>query len=985
MKARTRRVAGRDACSEPLETRRRRGTISPVQPARSERPGAGVAAPETAGLPPSERVDLKDFFAASEAREDRWQQLSSVAEAWRKAAHRQESAESASSHPLQDEAASILQELEPLETFWAFPGLALLSTVREALTRGDVEAFARLTAQISRYLLGGAYRHDPNAQNLSEQGDGQAVQRAPAYFERDGHRPYFEVLVVRDGVLPEQRERARTEVRKLRRPEDAFNYELAYVSTFEDALVAVIFNYTLEAVVIYDHFPFRSKFGLPIFDQLLRRYVPEATDAGASTGLALAKWVKRIRPELDLYLLTDRAVEALATEPDLRHVRRLFYDVEEVMELHLSILKGVDDRYDTPFFTNLKRYSRRPVGTFHALPVARGKSIFRSNWIQDMGHFYGPNLFLAESSATTGGLDSLLEPTGNIKKAQEKAARCFGAQRTYFGTNGTSTSNKIVLQALVRPGDIVLIDRNCHKSHHYGLVLSGACPVYLEAFPLNQFSMYGGVPLKTIKRALLELKAAGKLDRVRMLDLTNCTFDGHMYHPRRVMEECLAIKPDLVFLWDEAWFSFARFSPFHRRRTGMDAAEALRQRYRDPSYRSEYEAFKKKAGGLEAGDRRLLDMHLLPDPDRVRIRVYVTQSTHKSLSSLRQGSMIHVNDDDFELTEESFEEAFFTHTSTSPNQQIIASLDIARRQAELEGFELVMRHSGLALRLRREVNRHPFIAKYFRLLTPSEMIPAEFRPSGMDDFGPPTGTWDKLVEAWNNDEFALDPTRLTLLCGTAGFDGTQFKSILADRFDIQINKTSRNTVLLMTNINNTRSDIAYVIKVLAELSAELEAKPTDHESEGAKAFAARVESLVKDVPDLPNFSAFHDAFRPHPVGHTPEGNMREAFFMAYEPADCEHLKLFSKEMDARLKHGPPLVSANFVIPYPPGFPIMVPGQIISPEIIAFMRKLDVKEIHGYHAAHGIKVLKPQALSRLKGKNGRTEPSPRRTQAAAMRG
>ena len=87
--------------------------------------------------------------------------------------------------------------------------------------------------------------------------------------------------------------------------------------------------------------------------------------------------------------------------------------------------------------------------------------------------------------------------------------------------------------------------------------------------------------------------------------------------------------------------------------------------------------------------------------------------------------------------------------------------------------------------------------------------------------------------------------------------------------------------------------------------------------------------------------------------------------MAYEPAKCEHLKLFTTEIDARLKHGPPLVSANFVIPYPPGFPIMVPGQIISREIIDFMRKLDVKEIHGYHAARGIKVLNPEALAHLK--------------------
>ena len=108
-----------------------------------------------------------------------------------------------------------------------------------------------------------------------------------------------------------------------------------------------------------------------------------------------------------------------------------------------------------------------------------------------MGHFYGTNLFLAESSATTGGLDSLLEPTGNIKKAQDCTARAFGAKRAFFGTNGTSTSNKIVVQAICQPGDIVIVDRNCHKSHHYGLVLAGAQPYYVEAYPLTQYSMYG--------------------------------------------------------------------------------------------------------------------------------------------------------------------------------------------------------------------------------------------------------------------------------------------------------------------------------------------------------------------------------------------------------------------------------------------------------------------------------------------------------------
>jgi len=125
----------------------------------------------------------------------------------------------------------------------------------------------------------------------------------------------------------------------------------------------------------------------------------------------------------------------------------------------------------------------------------------------------------------------------------------------------------------------VLVDRNCHKSHHYGLVLSGGQPLYVEAYPLTEYSMYGAVPLRTIKKALLDLKAEGKLDRVRMLLLTNCTFDGHVYNVQRFMEEVLAIKPDIVFLWDEAWYAYSRFSQFHRMRSAMGACEALRERY----------------------------------------------------------------------------------------------------------------------------------------------------------------------------------------------------------------------------------------------------------------------------------------------------------------------------------------------------------------------------------------------------------------------
>ncbi len=166
----------------------------------------------------------------------------------------------------------------------------------------------------------------------------------------------------------------------------------------------------------------------------------------------------------------------------------------------MTIMRGIAERYNTPFFSALVEYSQKPTGVFHAMPISRGNSVFKSRWINDFGDFYGRNMFLAETSATTGGLDSLLQPTGPLKKAQEMARDAYGSQYTYFVTNGTSTANKIVMQALVQPQDVVLIDRDCHKSHHYGLVLGGAYPVYLDSYPIEEYSMYGAVPLNRSKK-----------------------------------------------------------------------------------------------------------------------------------------------------------------------------------------------------------------------------------------------------------------------------------------------------------------------------------------------------------------------------------------------------------------------------------------------------------------------------------------------------
>ena len=392
--------------------------------------------------------------------------------------------------------------------------------------------------------------------------------------------------------MTEDQERAlRNEVRKWRRPDDEFVYELVVVSSGDEALIAARLNVNLQAVVIRRRFSHQSTRDLSAWpSSSTRRCRIELNDHQSPEERAqiLAVSLAKLRPELDLYLMTEIEVEEIAGRLG-QYFRRVFHAREGMLELHLSILHGVAARYRTPFFSALKEYSHRPTGVFHALPISQGKSIVNSHWIKDMVGFYGLEVFMAETSATCGGLDSLLEPTGPLRESQKLAAQAYGSRHTYFVTNGTSTANKIVTQALVAPGDIVLLDRNCHQSHHYGMMMAGANVVYLEAYPLNDYSMYGAVPLREIKSKLLALQRAGKLDRVKMMSLTNCTFDGIVYDVQRVMEECLAIKPDLVFLWDEAWFAFARFHPVYRTRTAMASAQALRERLQDPDYKRRYE------------------------------------------------------------------------------------------------------------------------------------------------------------------------------------------------------------------------------------------------------------------------------------------------------------------------------------------------------------------------------------------------------------
>ncbi len=845
----------------------------------------------------------------------------------------------------------LLDRIGAYERYWLFPGAGRLAVFRHYLAE-------RKTMQLADEV-------PLTVRLLSEYGDQAALFDTSApladqeLVARAKQQQFYTVLLADDSPA-EAPDSLANSLRALREPFDDMQFDLLVVSSVEDAVTAVALNGEIQAAIVRADLPLRSGDRLPLMTTLLGANDDAVSVDCSHDATECGEWIRELRPHIDLYLLTDESIAATTEdEPDVYD--RTFYRLNDVTDLHSTVLAGIRKRFATPFFDALRAYAAEPVGQFHALPVARGASIFNSKSLQDMGEFYGRNIFMAETSSTSGGLDSLLDPHGTIRAAMDKAAITWNADHTYFVTNGTSTANKIVVQALTRPGDIVLIDRNCHKSHHYGLVLAGAYPLYLDAYPLPPFAIYGAVSLYTIKKVLLDLEAAGQLDRVRMLLLTNCTFDGIVYNPQRVMEEVLAIKPDICFLWDEAWYAFATAVPWARHRTAMVAADNLQSVLSSQRYAEEYRRWRTAMDGVDRA--RWSEYRLLPDPQSARVRVYATHSTHKSLSALRQASMIHVRDQDFNSrSRDAFAEAFLTHTSTSPNQQLLASLDLARRQVDIEGFQLVRRVYNMALVFRYRIRRDPLISRWFRILDEADLVPDEFRASTVSSYRQVRqGALAEWNEAWRSDEFVLDPTRVTLFIGKTGMSGYDFREkILMKRFGIQINKTSINSVLLIFTIGVTWSSVHYLLDALRRVSTEFERSQTSISADDLALQRRRVVEITEDLPALPDFSEFDTAFRPDVASAF--GDMRSAFYAGYDEADREHLLI--GDAGRRIADGRTLVSTTFVVPYPPGFPILVPGQVVSKAILYFLAELDVKEIHGYNPELGLSVFTEAALKRM---------------------
>jgi arginine decarboxylase len=574
------------------------------------------------------------------------------------------------------------------------------------------------------------------------------------------------------------------------------------------------------------------------------------------SALELVQRITRFRPELDVYILIaqekeDDIVDALFAEA----VDGYFYREERDYRGIYRILNAqIQERARTPFYDQLKNYVWMAKDQWHTPGHSSGESLRGSPWVNDFYEFMGEHVFDADLSVSVPMLDSLMEPKAVIAEAQAKAAKAFGAKRTFFATNGTSTANKVIFQTLIAPGEKLILDRNCHKSVHHGVVLSGAHPIYVDAALNRKYGLYGPVPKKTL------LDAIDKHPDAQALIITSCTYDGLRYDLPPIVEAAHA--KGIKVIIDEAWYGFARFHP----------------------------AFRPTA--LEAGAD------------------YATQSTHKVLSAFSQASMIHVNDPDFR--EHLFRENFNMHTSTSPQYGLIASLDIARKQAVMEGYKLLSRTLELAIEVRHLVNS----TKVFRVLELDDLLPPEVRGDGI----------------------RLDPTKVTIDISGCGYTVEDLQKVLFEHYNIQVEKSTFNTLTLLLTIGTTRSKVSRLYDALMRIARE-----------------GRPPRRLVQTPDIPEFTRLR---------YLP----RDAYYCGGEllPVFDERERV-NRRLVGR-------VCADQIVPYPPGIPVLVPGQLVTSRIAEYLgdllRSTKRMEMHGV-VLEGylpcIRVLKPaeeKALRRL---------------------
>ena len=630
----------------------------------------------------------------------------------------------------------------------------------------------------------------------------------------------------------------------------------------------------------------------------------------------LRKFVDEIRyrnEEIPIFLHGETRTSRHIPNEILRELNGFIHMYEDTPEFVARyILREARTYLDSlppPFFKALTEYAADGSYSWHCPGHSGGVAFLKSPVGQMFHQFFGENMLRADVCNAVDELGQLLDHTGPEAASERNAARIYNCDHLYFVTNGTSTSNKMVWNSTVAPGDVVVVDRNCHKSILHAIIMTGAIPVFLMP-TRNHFGIIGPIPKSEFEWENIQKKIdlnpfiTDKKSKPRVLTITQSTYDGVLYNVEEI-KEMLDGKIDTLH-FDEAWLPHATFHDFY----------------------GDYHAI---------GEGR---------PRCKESMVFSTQSTHKLLAGLSQASQILVQDaENNKLDRDIFNEAYLMHTSTSPQYSIVASIDVAAAMMEAPGGTALVEESLMEAldfrRAMRKVDEEWGADWWFKVWGPDDLSEEglEERDAWMLKANEAWHDFGNLAEGFN----MLDPIKATII--TPGLD---IKGNFSDKFGIPaaivtkylaehgviVEKTGLYSFFIMFTIGITKGRWNTMVAALQQFKDDYD----------------KNQPLWKVLPEFiqkqPRYEKvglrdlceqIHAVYKANDVARLTTEMYLSNMVPAMKPTDA-----FAKMAHRNIDRVPiddleGRITAVLLTPYPPGIPLLIPGEQFNKVIVNYLK------------------------------------------------
>ncbi|MGB7431817.1 MAG: arginine/lysine/ornithine decarboxylase [Ahrensia sp.] len=637
--------------------------------------------------------------------------------------------------------------------------------------------------------------------------------------------------------------------------------------------------------------------------------------------------VRRKNEDVPIYIYGETKTSRHLPNDILRELHgfiHMFEDTPEFVARHIirdakAYLEGIQP----PFFKALLDYAEDGSYSWHCPGHSGGVAFLKSPIGQMYHQFYGENMLRADVCNSVEELGQLLDHNGAIGASERNAARIFNADHCFFVTNGTSTSNKMVWHHTVAPGDVVVVDRNCHKSILHSIIMTGAIPVFMKP-TRNHYGIIGPIPksefeIESIKQSIRDHPLLAHIDadtvKPRIITLTQSTYDGVLYNTETIKSLLDGYVENIHF--DEAWLPHAAFHPFYGHFHAM-------------------------------GRKRPRPKHSV---------TYATQSIHKLLAGISQASHVLVQDStETKLDRHLFNEAYLMHTSTSPQYSIIASCDVAAAMMEPPGGRALVEESILESldfrRAMRKVDRdYGDNDWWFQVWGPDELDEDGVEDSekwvlkGTNADGVQASDGEESWHAFGDMEPGfnmLDPIKATIITPGLNLDGrfekTGIPASIVTKYlaehGVVVEKTGLYSFFVMFTIGITKGR-------WNSLLTELQQFKDDYDKN---------QSMWRCMPDFcakhPHYEKMglrdlcqhvHSLYATYNVAILNTEMYLSDLTPAMKPSDAYAHIAARKTQRVPIDELEGRITTSLVTPYPPGIPLLIPGEVFNKKIVEYLK------------------------------------------------